>query len=293
MVYLNALVGHQGKFGCRLYCPAPEQHKPNGPVYYSTLLRPIRYVMQECDHPDILHFMPLVSLSAQYFANLMFLLKSPNDTQYKKCQLRTSITKVTIFLGLPSNHILNIPGCFRSDIMHLASFNIGDLFLLLWRGVFDHDHEDPTLSWPWAVLTGQVWEAHGSTVAAVTPYLPSSFDCPPHNIAEKINSGYKAWEWLLYLYGLAPVLLYGVLPMVYYIHFCKLVWGMCIIQQHRIRTSDLIVAQQMLLSFSHEFKLLYYQCRMDQIHLCQQSIHALLHLASKVIRIGPPICSLQ
>ena len=293
MVYLNALVGHQGKFGCRLYCPAPGRHKPNGPVYYPALLKPIGYVMQGCDHPDISHFMPLVSSSAQYFANLMFLLESPNDTQYKKRRLRTGITKATIFLGLPSNHILNIPGCFGSDIMHLASFNIGDLFLPLWCGVFDHDHEDPTSSWPWAVLTGQVWEAHGSAVAAATPYLPGSFDRPPRNIAEKINSGYKAWEWLLYLYGLAPALLYGVLPMVYYTHFCKLVRGMRIIQQHRIRTLDLIVAQQMLLSFAHEFELLYYQRRTDRIHFCRQSVHALLHLANEVIRIGPPICSSQ
>ena len=35
-------------------------------------------------------------------------------------------------------------------------------------------------------------------------YLPGSFDCPPHNPAEKISSGYKVWKFLLYLYGLGP-----------------------------------------------------------------------------------------
>lgn len=67
---------------------------------------------------------------------------------------------------------------------------------------------------------GEIWESHGVAVSAATPYLqPGSFDRPPRNIAEKINSGYKAWEWLLYLYGLAPALLFGILPEPYYSHF--------------------------------------------------------------------------
>ncbi|KAJ6528077.1 hypothetical protein B0H19DRAFT_1195027 [Mycena capillaripes] len=39
--------------------------------------------------------------------------------------------------------------------------------------------------------------------------IPGSFDRPPRNPAEKINSGYKAWERLLYVYGAGPALLYG------------------------------------------------------------------------------------
>jgi hypothetical protein len=34
MAYLNGLVGHHGKYGCRLYCPVPGCHKPNGSHYY-------------------------------------------------------------------------------------------------------------------------------------------------------------------------------------------------------------------------------------------------------------------
>ena len=36
--------------------------------------------------------------------------------------------------------------------------------------------------------------------------------------------------------GLAPTLLYDVLPQPYYLHFCKLVQAMRIIQQHSIKT---------------------------------------------------------
>ncbi|KJA21717.1 hypothetical protein HYPSUDRAFT_140349, partial [Hypholoma sublateritium FD-334 SS-4] len=42
-----------------------------------------------------------------------------------------------------------------------------------------------------------------------------------------------------------------------------------------------------------EFEHLYYQRRADRIHFVRQSIHALLHLAPEVFRIGPPICSSQ
>ncbi|KJA18732.1 hypothetical protein HYPSUDRAFT_144534 [Hypholoma sublateritium FD-334 SS-4] len=177
--------------------------------------------------------------------------------------------------------------------MHLGSFNLSDLLISLWRGQIDNERTDPITDWPWAVLRGKTWEDHGKAVAAATPYLPGSFDRPPRNIAEKINSGYKAWEWLLYLYGLAPALLYGVLPQPYYSHFCKLVCAMRIIQQHNIKTTDLVHAEHFLRSFAYEFETLYYQRRVERLHFCRQSIHALLHLAAEVVRIGPPICSSQ
>ena len=293
MAYLNGLVGHHGKFGCRLYCPTPGRHKPNGPHYYPALLKPIDYVMPGCDHDDLPYTISMISSSQLYLSNLNTLLKSPNETQYKKRRLETGITKPTIFLGVHPDRILGIPGCFGSDIMHLATFNLSDLVVSLWRGVFDHEKDDPPSNWPWAVLHGETWEAHGRDIAAATPFLPGSFDRPPRNIAEKINSGYKAWEWLLYLYGLAPALLYGVLPEPYYSHFCRLVRAMRIIQQHHIRADDLLLAGNLLESFVRDFEALYYQGRVDRLHFCRQSVHALLHLAPEVTRIGPPICSSQ
>ena len=80
-------------------------------------------------------------------------------------------------------------------------------------------------------------------------YLPSSFDRPLRNIAEKLTSGYKAWEFLLYLYGLGPGLLYGLLPDVYYTNFCKLVLGIRLMHQHRITWASVCEVQQALASF--------------------------------------------
>ena len=147
--------------------------------------------------------------------------------------------------------------------MHLGMFNLSDLLPPLWCGLFNHDQLDPLSNWPWAVLQGEIWESHGVAVSAATPYLPGSFDRPPRNIAEKINSRYKSWEWLLYLYGLAPALLFGILPEPYYSHFCKLVRAMRIIQQYHISSSDLVLANGLFCSFAYEFELLYYQWHED------------------------------
>jgi hypothetical protein len=84
MALLNGLIGHHGKFGCWLYCLVPRRHKPNGPHYYPALLKPVDYVMPGCDHDDLPYTLSMVSSSKSYLSNLDHLLKSPNDTQYKK-----------------------------------------------------------------------------------------------------------------------------------------------------------------------------------------------------------------
>ena len=127
----------------------------------------------------------------------------------------------------------------------------------------------------------------------MVPYLPGSFDRPPRNPAEKISSGYKAWEFLLYLFGMGPGLLLNILPDSYYRNFCKLVFGMRIIHQHQINRNDLQKAHEALLEFAYEFEKLYYQRRTDRLHFVWQSIHAVTHLAPEVARIGPPTCSSQ
>ena len=186
-------------------------------------------------------------------------MSSPNETNYKKRRLATGISKPSIFLGLQHDKMLGIPSCFGSDIMHLGSLNLPDLLINLWRGTFDCDTSDKRSTWDWAKLQGSTWIEHGRQVAVATPYLPGSFDWPPCNPAEKISSSYKAWEFLLYLFGLGPGLLYSILLEKYYQNFCKLVFGMCIIQQYHIINEDLSKAHAALLRFAYEFELLYYQ----------------------------------
>ena len=143
------------------------------------------------------------------------------------------------------------------------------------------------------ILWGEAWQRHGKAVANTLHYLPSSFDCLPRNIAEKLTSRYKAWEFLLYLYGLCPALLYGILPDAYYSNFYKLVSGVQLMNQHRITVSNVRKAHQALLSFSQEFEILYCRCLATRIHFVWPCIHSLAHLPCEVVRIGPPMCSSQ
>ncbi|KAG2061617.1 hypothetical protein BDR06DRAFT_1042004 [Suillus hirtellus] len=116
--------------------------------------------------------------------------------------------------------------------MHIAAINTGDLLLPLWRGTFRAETTDDKSTWAWA----------------------------------KISSGYKAWEWLLYLYGIALATLYGILPEPYWSHFCRLARGLHIMQQYHISRSDLIEGHHHLLNFTDEFEELYYQHWIDQLH---------------------------
>jgi hypothetical protein len=293
MTYLNGLVGHHGKHGCRLYCSLTGRHKPGGSHYYPALLKPVDYHVEGCDHDDV----ELSSISAtsteMYQANLRDVITAPNPTQYKKRRLEAGISKPSIFLGFPMRSTLGVPACFGSDIMHLGSLNLPDILINLWRGTLDCDKGDSRSSWDWAVLQGDTWKSHGKVVAAATPHLPGSFDRPPRNPAEKINSGYKAWEYLMYLFGLGPGIFYNVLPDKYWRNFCKLVFGFRIINQYKIKTVNLCHAHQALLEFVEEFEHLYYQRRVDRLHFIRQSIHAVTHFAPETVRIGPGICSSQ
>ncbi|KAM6489697.1 hypothetical protein JOM56_014868 [Amanita muscaria] len=173
--------------------------------------------------------------------------------------------------------------------MHLVSLNVPDLLLGLWRGTINCHGGDRLSSWPWLKLQkGRIWEAHGKTVEMATPYLPLSFDCAPCNPAEKINSGYKAWEYLLYIFALGPALLKPILPDLYFKNYCKLVRGIQLLQQHSIPHEQLMLGTRLLHEFVRDFEELYYH-----IHFIRQSVHLLTHIASEIMRAGPLACYAQ
>jgi len=177
--------------------------------------------------------------------------------------------------------------------MHLAG-NISDLLISLWRGTLDHAVDNDPADWPWAVLSNEdVWRAHGNAVECAGHFLPSSYDRKPRNIAEKINTQYKTWEFQLYIFGLAPILLYGTLPLVYWRNYCKLVRGFQIMCQSTLMKEELLDAHALLCSWEHEFKLVYYKLRESRIHFIWPCVHQVTHLVSEAIHKGPPICYAQ
>lgn len=171
--------------------------------------------------------------------------------------------------------------------MHLFALNLTDLFLSLWRGTMQCDPDDDKSTWDWMVLVGDVWKKHGEDVAKAAKHLPNSFDKPPRNPAEKINSGYKAQEFLNYLYVLGPALLRDILPKKYWQHFCKFVAGVRIVWQRKIPRDQLQRAHKLFCEVVLDFERLYYQRKESRLQFCRQSMHALVHTVPETVRVGP------
>ena len=290
---LHGQVGHHGMYGCREYCGLIGRHKPGGPHYYPALLKPLNYDLEGCSHNDIdVYELPRAS-RRQYTMSLGRLVGCRTDAQFRQTRKETGLCKPSIFMGLSQRHSSGLPGCLAIDHMHIIAINLPDLFISLWRGTIDCDKTDSKDLWDWVVLTGDVWKSHGQDVARCRQYLPGSFDCPPRNPAEKISSGYKAWEFLIYVFGYCPALLHGVLPQQYWRNFCKIVSAIRLLQQRAIPVSHVQRAHTLVLEFTEEFEALYYRRMTSRLHFCRQSIHGLSHLAQDVARLGPGVYSSQ
>ncbi|PIL24852.1 hypothetical protein GSI_12738 [Ganoderma sinense ZZ0214-1] len=287
MAYLNGLVGHNGALGCRLCCGQVGRHKPNHPIYYPALKQP----RNDPDAPGDITLavnQPKASERAavRYRKNLEKVRKARSKKEYAAARLETGIAKPSIFSGLPG--FLGVPGGFVLDLMHLISLNLTDLIVSLLRGTLSCEHPDNKSTWDFAIFSNlDVWKAHGQLVANATRYLPGSFDRPPRDPSKKISSGYKAWEFLLYVYGLLPGLLRHLLAPRYYRHFCRLVFGVRIVLQHRLLRVSLPPAQIQLVAYVHEYEDIYYQRRLDRLHFVRPSLHSLPHVVPEAFRVGP------
>jgi len=225
MAELNGWVGHHGRNGCRILCSMPGHHKPGVGTYYPAMLKPHSSVLPGSAHPDIDINSITTPLPDEYNKKLCLVLGSTSTQEYVQCRRETGICKPSIVSMLPKS--IPVPKCFPADTMHLFGLNIAQLLISLWRGSIDHAQEDDTTSWEFAVLhDNTVWKAHGASVAGASLYLPVCLESRvPCNPAKKISSGYKAVEYLVYIFGLCPALLYHLLPQKFYHHFCKLVFG--------------------------------------------------------------------
>lgn len=124
------MVGHCGKNNCWLYCGVIGGRKQCRSHYYLVLLLQDNFHIQGCDHPDVDVFNLLPAASHEYVANLHHLMSSPNQQQYGMQKMETGITTPSLLLGLHPSHMLRVPVCFSTDIMHLAGL-LSDLLLLL------------------------------------------------------------------------------------------------------------------------------------------------------------------
>ena len=285
---IDGRVGHHGTHGCRVSCGMKGRHKPNSGHYCAAHLRPNGSLIDDNNHPDYnFRAQPNLPSVELYRINLEKVIASRNQTDHDHNRKLTGISKPSILSGLSPERALPAPSCFTLDLMHLLFINLGELLVPLWRGTLPCDPSDDKNTWNWAKLTGNTWLDHGKLVANATKYFPSSFHRPPRNPAEKISSGYKATEYFLYLFGLGPALFRTMLPKEYWQHFCKLVHAVRIITQRPISQVQVREAHYYLTQFVEGYEHMYYQRRMDRLHFCRPCIHALLHAAPEITRVGP------
>ena len=292
MANLSGSVGHHGRKGCRLLCGFKGRNKIRGPHYYPALLRP-NYPRDnpKSDHGDVdITTLPDAD-PIQYRQALDHIIGSTHETDFNRRRFKSGISKPSIFAGVPRT--LALPACFAGDLMHQPIINIAALLFDLWCERPELRAYDRSSPWPWAVLTGDVWVNHGKVVAQAARYLPTSFGRTPRNPQEKISSGYKAWEFLYYLYGEGPGVFYNLLPSPYYSHFCKLVRAIRIIYQRTISPEQLRLAHSLVLEWCLEFEAIYYRRDPDRLHFVRQCVHSLTHLAKETLRLGPLSLSSQ
>ncbi|KAF9218999.1 hypothetical protein BS17DRAFT_673693, partial [Gyrodon lividus] len=142
LLCLSNLIGHSGKQGCCMFCPIKGRRKPNSSQYYPVLLQPLNYHVNGWLHPNIDPYNIIPSTLSDYVKKLKILMSAPDRAQYEKHCLETGIVGPSILLELQPEHILGIPECFSSEIMHFAGANMVSLFTDLWQGEIDCDCTD-------------------------------------------------------------------------------------------------------------------------------------------------------
>ena len=139
-----------------------------------------------------------------YNDKLASLLAACTQTEYERLRKETGLTKPSLISGLLKT--IPPPKCFPADTMHLFGLNLPQLIIFLFCGTIEHSRKDNPKDWPFAVLhKPKKWQAHGQDIRDLQKYIPCCIEkCVLHNSAEKISSGYKAVEYLIYVYRLLP-----------------------------------------------------------------------------------------
>ncbi|EKM56153.1 uncharacterized protein PHACADRAFT_64480, partial [Phanerochaete carnosa HHB-10118-sp] len=120
MTQMTGLVGHHGRFGCRLYCPFPGRRKDRSGHYFQATQLPHNHRVNNSDHPDVNVGVIINETYAEkthrYNNNLQQLLSgSRSQAAYERIRLETGISKPSIISGFPRHCTLGVPGCFQSD----------------------------------------------------------------------------------------------------------------------------------------------------------------------------------
>jgi hypothetical protein len=292
MAQILGTVGHIGDRSCRENCPTKGRLMPTGSTYYPCLHKPDGYARPKGNHPssDPADVAAYEMSREEYLNDLNRVLRSTTQGRFEHNRRAAGLVKPSLLCALPDLYSLGAPQAHVADWMHLPTINAQEEMIELWRGTFDCYKTDNVNDWPWAGLKEEdKWEDHGAEIESLGMHYASWFGRVPRNPAKKLNTGFKAIEGALYMYGSGPMAFRSCLPELYYRHFCMLVCIYDILEQLEITHADLAELTHLTIRFAKEFERIYVQNHPDRVHMIRPWIHTLLHTAQGVVRTGPLI----
>jgi len=194
---------------------------------------------------------------------------------------------------------LRFPQSFPYDFMHLVWENLIPNLVLFWSGRYKGMDEGQPY-----VLSPHIWQEVGTTSAAATRTIPSSFGTSIPNPA-KDGSSFTSSTWSVWSLFIAPTVLRGRFPDDrYYKHFCSLVRILNLCLQFEISEEDIEEIELGIRKWVVDYEWcvcpfrfrkadsihvssLYYQHKPERLPACPLTIHALLHIPDQIRWMGP------
>lgn len=227
-------VRHSGKHGCCMLCPLTGHHKPSRSQYYPVLLKPNNYEIPRCDHDDINPYNVWSISSAEYVWHPCYVLESFIRAVFKLPHLQTGIVGPSIILGLQLDHSRVF--LIWNDAPQWCKHGI----FLAWHFSGFYQVLSTVRQLPHMALGGSErqqhlenpWTAHCQLQAIPSWVIQchSLWSEPSCNHMVEVN-----WmDWMATVYGVAPALLYHILPDNIWHNYCKFVAALHIMSQYSI-----------------------------------------------------------
>jgi Transposase family tnp2 len=227
---LMHMKGHNGLCPCRM-CSIIAIRMPDS--RNKTLYVPL----SRRNHPmptDVVEYRPenLPLRSHDHFmAQAEAVESAPTEVQREELAKTYGIKGTPLLSALGS---LRFPQSFPYDFMHLIWENLIPNLVLFWSGRYKGMDEGQPY-----VLSPHIWQAVGTTSAAATKTIPSSFGASIPNPATDCSS-FTSSTWSVWSLFIAPTVLQGRFPEGrYHTHFCSLVKILNLCLQFEISEKDI------------------------------------------------------
>jgi hypothetical protein len=227
---LMHMKGHNALYPCRM-CNIRSIRIPDS--RNKTLYVPLSHR----NHPaptDVVEYrpenLPLRSHN-QFMAQAEAVQSEPTEMQREELAKAYGIKGIPLLSALGS---LRFPQSFPYDFMHLIWENLIPNLVLFWSGRFKGMDEGQPY-----VLSPHIWQAVGTSSAAATRTIPSSFGTSIPNPATDCSS-FTSSTWSVWSLFIAPTVLRDRFPEGrYYKHFCSLVRILNLCLQFEISEEDI------------------------------------------------------